>query len=235
MGITERYRYLWALNRLVMRALFRIEVDGLERWPRAPFQLVCNHHNGFDPLIVLAATPIRPRITWFGPLEADFSRGFKNRVMAYYGGVIPFNPDKTTLLSAARAVRRVFDARGVHGIFAEGRVGFRESALQPLQEGASFFALQTQVPVVPCAIIGTTELWLRKRLLIRFGEPIPTAELRGRSGAAELDQRTTDALRALLPATEPARPRFRPLAAWLTDLLNGADDIARREADRQRS
>ena len=229
-GVTPRYRFLWALNRLVMRAVFRIETEGLDRWPRAPFQLVCNHHNGIDPLLVLAATPQRPRITWFGPREADFSRGFRNRIMAYYGGVIPFDPEKTTLLSAVRAVRRVFDAKGVHGIFAEGRVGFSETDIQPLEEGASFFAVQAQVPVVPCAIIGSTELWLRRRILIRFGEAISTVELRGRDGIEELDRHTEAALRALLPATEPPRPRFRPLAGWLTDLLNGADDIARREA-----
>ena len=217
--VTPAYRYLWALNRLVMRSLFRIRAEGLERWPPAPFQLVCNHHNAFDPLIVLAGTPVRPRITWFGPIEADFSRGFKNRVMAFYGGVIPFDPDKTTLLSAARAVRRVFDARGVHGIFAEGRTGRHESVLLPLQEGASFFAVQAQVPVVPCAIIGTSELWLRKSIVIRFGDPIQTDGLRGREGIAELDRRTTAAIRALLPAREPEPVRgYRPMR-WLTDLL----------------
>ena len=229
-AVDDRYRFLWALNRIVMRALFRIEVEGIRQWPGAPFQLVCNHHNGMDPLIVLAATPMRPRITWFGPREADFTRGFKNRVMAFYGGVIPFNPEKTTLLSAARAVRRVFDAGGVHAIFAEGRVGFRETELQPLEEGAAFFAIHAGVPVVPCAVVGTTELWLRKRLSIRFGEPIATGELRGRGGAEELNARTERALRALLPADEPPRPRgYRPLR-WLTDLLNGPDDIARRTA-----
>ena len=68
-----------------MRLLFRVDVEGLERWPAAPFLLVCNHHNGADPLIVLAATPLRPPITWFGPKEADLSVGFKNRVMAFSG------------------------------------------------------------------------------------------------------------------------------------------------------
>lgn len=217
--VTPAYRYLWALNRLVMRALFRIETEGLERWPRAPFQLVCNHHNGFDPLIVLAGTPMRPRITWFGPKEADFSRGFKNRIMAFYGGVIPFDPDKTTLLSAVRAVRRVFEANGVHGIFAEGVAARRESDLLPFEEGAAFFAVQAQVPVVPCAIVGTSTLWLRRRVTIRFGEPIPTDGLRGRTGMAELDRLTAEAIRALLPAAELAVPRgYRPMR-WLTDLL----------------
>ena len=218
-GVTERYRFLWAVNRLVMRTMFAISSSGLDRWPDPPFQLVCNHHNGFDPLIVLAATPLRPRITWVGPIERDFSRGFKNRVMAYYGGVIPVDPDKTTLLSAARAVRRVFDARGVLGIFAEGRAARHETELQPFQEGATSFAIQAGVPIVPCAVVGTSELWLRRRLEVRFGDPIPTRGIHGREAVSGLEQRVVAAVRELLPRTEPASPRtYRPMR-WLTDLL----------------
>ena len=87
-----------------------MRATGLDRWPEAPFCLVLNHHNGWDPMLVMAASPLRPRVTWFGPKEADFSRGFKNRVMAFFGGVIPYDPEKTTLTSAVRAVRRVFAA-----------------------------------------------------------------------------------------------------------------------------
>ena len=83
----------------------------------------------------MAVVPIEPRITWFGPKEADFSRGFKNRVMAFFGGMIPYNPAKTTLTSAVRAVRRVFEADGVLGIFAEGRIGFRETRAPAVRGG----------------------------------------------------------------------------------------------------
>ncbi|MFN2483660.1 MAG: lysophospholipid acyltransferase family protein [Candidatus Limnocylindria bacterium] len=218
-GVTERYRFLWAANRLVMSSLFTISSSGIDRWPDPPFQLVCNHHNGFDPLIVLAATPLRPRITWFGPIERDFRRGFKNRVMAYHGGVIPIDPDKTTLLSAARAVRRVFDARGVLGIFAEGRAARRETQLQPFEEGATSFAVHAGVPIVPCAIVRSSELWLRRRVEVRFGDPISTSGVRGREAVSRLEQRVIEALRELLPRTEPASPRtYRPMR-WLTDVL----------------
>ncbi|MGH2416882.1 MAG: 1-acyl-sn-glycerol-3-phosphate acyltransferase, partial [Candidatus Limnocylindria bacterium] len=112
----------------------------------------------WDPMLALAATPESPRITWFGPKEADFSRGFRNRVMAFVGGVIPYNPEKTTLTSAVRAVRRVFEADGVLGIFAEGRIGFREAELLPFEDGAAAFAVASGVPIVPCAIVGSTQL-----------------------------------------------------------------------------
>ncbi len=225
--VTTRYRVMWAMNRAIIRLLFDVRTSGLEHWPQPPFQLVANHHNGFDPMLVLAATPLAPRITWFGPREADFSVGFKNRVMAFFGGVIPYHPEHTTLTSAVRAVRRVFAADGVLGIFAEGRIGFRESELLPFEEGAAAFAAASAVPVVPCAIVGSAQLWFRRRIDIRFAAPIATTDLRGRAGRAELDARIRAAVQEMLPVMEPRLPRRRPLAS-LTDLLNGADDAARR-------
>jgi 1-acyl-sn-glycerol-3-phosphate acyltransferase len=227
--VTPRYRLMWGLVRLIVRPLFDVRVTGLQHWPAPPFQIAANHHNGWDPLLVIAVVPVEPRITWFGPKEADFSRGFKNRVMGFFGGMIPYNPEKTTLTSAVRAVRRVFEADGVLGIFAEGRIGFREVELLPFEDGAAAFAVASSVPVVPCAIVGSTDLWFRKRVEVRFGPAIPTAAVRGREARAELDGRIREAIQTLLPSSEPRVPRRRPLA-FLSDLLNGADDIARRAA-----
>lgn len=228
--VTPRYRLMWALVRVLVRGLFEVRATGLEHWPRPPFQLVSNHHNGWDPMLVIAVAPLEPRITWFGPREADFGRGFKNRVMAFFGGMIPYNPDKTTLTSAVRAVRRVFEADGVLGIFAEGRIGVRESELLPLEEGAAAFAALSGVPVVPCAIVNSTRLWFRRRIEIRFGPPIQTDDARGRDAREALEARIRQGIADLLPTTEPVLPRRRPLE-FLTDLLNGADDVARRRAD----
>jgi len=221
---------MWGLNRAVLRSLFDVRATGLDRWPPPPFCVVVNHHNGWDPMLVLSVVPLEPRITWFGPKEADFSRGFRNRVMAYFGGVIPYNPEKTTLTSAVRAVRRVFASDGVLGIFAEGRVGFRETELLPFEEGAAAFASAAGVPIVPCAMVGTTFMWFRKRVEVRFGEPVPTAETKGREARAALDQRVRAAMMALLPERERSLPRRRPLR-FLGDLLTGPDDLARRRAE----
>lgn len=228
--VTPRYRVMWLTTRLIVRTMFDVRASGIQHWPRPPFQLVANHHNGFDPLLVLSVVPIEPRITWFGPKEADFSRGFKNRVMAFFGGMIPYHPEKTTLTSAVRAVRRVFAAGGVLGIFAEGRVGFRETDLLPFEDGAAAFASASGVPIVPCAIVGSTRLWFRKRIEIRFGAPIPTEGARGRQARAALESRLRAAVADLLPTEEPRTPRRRPLEWMLTDLLNGVEDAERRRS-----
>jgi len=228
--VTPRYRLMWLLSRTVVRLLFDVRAVGLEHWPRPPFQLVVNHHNGFDPMLMLSVVPLEPRITWFGPKEADFSRGFKNRVMAFFGGMIPYHPERTTLTSAVRAVRRVFASGGVLGIFAEGRVGFRETELLPFEDGAAAFATASGVAVVPCAIVGSTRLWFRKRIEVRFGPPIDAAGARGREARAALELRVRSAVAELLPDEEPRLPRRRPLEWMLTDLLNGVEDAERRRA-----
>ena len=228
--VDRRWRAMWLGNRLLVRLLYEVRTEGLERWPGAPFCLVLNHHNGWDPMLVMAITPLRPRITWFGPKEADFSRGFKNRVMAFFGGVIPYDPARTTLTSAVRSVRRVFATGGVLGIFAEGQVGFRESALLPFEEGAIAFSAAAGVPVVPAVIVGSSFLWFRRRVVVRFGEPIPTADARDRVARAALEVRVRAAMQGLLPGEEPSLPRRRPLR-FIGDLLTGTEDLARREAE----
>ena len=231
-AVTLRYRLVRWLAGALVCLLFDVRLEGLSNWPAAPFLLAINHHSGWDPIIVIAVTPARPRITWFGPREADFSHGFKNRAMAVIGGVIPYNPEKTNLVSAVRAVRRVFQADGVLGIFAEGRGGYRESQLLPFEEGAVAFASASGVPLLPCAIIGTSELWFRKQVVVRCGEPLATAGFRGAAGRADLEARVREAMEALLPDSEPRVPRRRPLG-WVGEIFDGDEDRERHRRFRE--
>lgn len=225
--VTWRYRLEWILVRILVRSLFRVRAEGLERWPTAPFQLSINHHSGWDPLLVLAISPLRPRITWFGPKEVNFSKGFRNRVMGFFGGMIPFNPSKTNLGSSVRAVQRVFDSGGVLAIAAEGTLGFRESELLPLQDGATVFAALSGVPVLPGVIVGSSTLWLRKEVTVRFGEPIAISRGGSREARAEIAEQVRAGMAALLPDREPVYPSRRPGSVFLTDLFNGPGERAR--------
>jgi 1-acyl-sn-glycerol-3-phosphate acyltransferase len=228
--IDRRYRVLWRTVRFFVRLLYRVDVVGEERIPDAPYCLVLNHHSGWDPLLVISVSPLAPRITWFGPKEADLTRGFRNQVINFFGCAIPFDPATSSFTGAARAVRRVFDSSGVLGIFAEGQVGFRETQLLPFKEGAVVFATASAVPIVPAAIVGSTYLWLGRRVEIRVGEPVPTAGVRGHEARDALEAQVRAGCEALLPETEPTLPRFRPLRV-LGDLFTGGPDLARRRTE----
>jgi 1-acyl-sn-glycerol-3-phosphate acyltransferase len=124
----------------------------------------------------------------------------------------------------------VFSAGGVLGIFAEGRVGFREAELLPFEDGAVAFAAFSAVPIVPAAIVGSTFLWFRRRVEIRYGQPIPTEGIRSRQARDALEAQLRQAYRDLLPPGEPLLPRRRPLS-FVGDLLTGAHDLERRRAE----
>ena len=51
-SLTWRYRLQRVLVKGVVHTLFKVEAEGLDRWPPGPFQLVTNHHSGWDPLLV---------------------------------------------------------------------------------------------------------------------------------------------------------------------------------------
>jgi len=130
----------------------------------------------------------------------------------------------------AHLLRRVFAAGGVLGIFAEGKVGFRETELLPFEDGAVAFAAASGVPIVPCVIVGSTFMWFRRRVVFRYGEPIPTDDVHGREARQALDERVRAAMWALLPDREPRLPRRRPLR-FLGDLLTGPADLERRRME----
>lgn len=228
--IDRRYRTLWRTVRFFIRLLYRVRAVDTRRVPDARYCLVINHHSGWDPLLVISVSPLAPRITWFGPKEADLTRGFRNRVINFFGCAIPFDPATSSFTGAARAVRRVFDAGGVLGIFAEGQVGFCETELLPFKEGAVVFATASAVPIVPAAIVGSTYLWIGRRVEVRFGDPIPTVGIRGRAARDALEAQVRAAFEALLPEAEPELPRFRPLRV-LGDLFTGGADLERRRTE----
>ncbi len=59
-AVTPRYRLMWGLVRAVVRPLFEVPASGLEQWPNPPFQLVANHHNGWDRLRANRMRSARP-------------------------------------------------------------------------------------------------------------------------------------------------------------------------------
>ena len=107
-------------------------------------------------------------------------------------------------------------------LFPEGRLGEAEGQLHlPLKRGTVIYAMRSGVPVVPVAIVGTRDLYFRKRLTLRFGAPLQVPHQK-RPKRMDIDHALAQleaALLALLPSDyqEPKGPKL--FRHWLNHLF----------------
>jgi 1-acyl-sn-glycerol-3-phosphate acyltransferase len=160
------------------RLLFRLRVFGRERMPtEQAYVLICNHLNWLDPFTLLLAFPMEPRLHFL----ADPENLVKNRwhwwVIRQVGGYVPVDMHRHRDPLLFEQVRRCLGLGAVVAIFPEAAYGPREGELLPFKKGFAHFAIEAEVPVLPVALTGTKDLWLRKRIELRVGALIPTAGL----------------------------------------------------------
>ncbi len=107
-------------------------------------------------------------------------------------------------------------------LFPEGRLGGVEGQLHlPLKRGTVIYAMRSGVPIVPVAIGGTQNLHFRKTLTLRFGEPIPFAQV-ARPKRQDIDQALEQVQNALLSLLQPPpaeKPGRQPLREWLNQMF----------------
>lgn len=174
---------LWLGLGLALRLCFRLRVEG-PRPPRGACVLAANHTSFLDPLLLGAAVPRRiaflmTTVFWRSRAFGWFYRWNRAIPVAASGG----NRD------ALRAARSVLEQGRTIGIFPEG--GLSRDGLPMLgNPGAVALVLQAGAPIVPVAIVGAASAlppgarFLRfPRITIRFGAPLPAAELESLGGA----------------------------------------------------
>ncbi len=204
---------------LIVRAYLRVRIDGRGRLPGGPAIYCFNHLSWADPFLLMALLPMRPRLTFFGPKEEDMSVGGRNRLMTWTGATIPYRPGKDNLIEATRRVHAVIASGGVVAIAGEGRIQPFESALRPLNEGAAYFALREQVPLIPIAIHGTSWLAFGRRVRVEVGAPLAVDGRPSRENVDALTGRAWSALHDLV-RDEPERTRPGPIGRWVTEQFN---------------
>ncbi len=212
------FRLLRQAARALVRTLFAIEIEGLERLPKAgPYVLACNHLSWFDPIVLLVALPPEPRIHFLAAAEYTVDGPWIARfVVSKAGGVIPIDRqghkgDRAAVVQALKVLR----GGGVLGIFPEGKCGFDEGQIQPLKEGAATFAAKTGSNVAVLGISGTLELYWRKRIVVKAG---PLLEPREGESQEELLARVAEAMAETVPPLHPRQPRVKRMT-WLSRLF----------------
>lgn len=195
--------------RLLMTALVRLEVRGVERIPkRGPMIVVANHQSFLDPALVQVVCP-RPLHTLTKSTQFD---------APVYGWFLPRAnaiPTRRYLVDAQAVrvvLRRLAEGEAV-GIYPEGERSW-DGALQPVRRGTMRLLLGAGVPVVPCGISGAYDVWprwsrriRRRRVVISFGEPMVWPLLTTRAEREE----------AVPWAMETLKEQFEALGAWMPE------------------
>jgi 1-acyl-sn-glycerol-3-phosphate acyltransferase len=107
-------------------------------------------------------------------------------------------------------------------LFPEGRLGSQEGQLHlPLKRGTVLYAIRSGVPIVPVALIGTQNLYFRKTLTVRFGEPLHLGQSK-RPKRQEIDAalaQVEKALQSLLPSHYEEPKGVKLFQGWLNHLF----------------
>jgi 1-acyl-sn-glycerol-3-phosphate acyltransferase len=218
--VQRKATFAFRLARAVVAPLFhlafRIRVEGRRNVPsQGPYIAIANHLNWPDPWLLLLTLPTEPRVHFLANPENLLKHRLHWFVVRQVGGYIPVDLKHHQGPELFEHVDRCLERGGALGIFPEAAYGPAEGELQPAwKKGFAHFAVRSGVPIIPIAISGTKDLWLRKSITLRIGEPVPTAG--GDVDAIQAIAR--ESLEELLP--EYVEPRGRkPLRRFLTRLL----------------
>jgi len=165
---------LWAVP--LLHALFQIAVEGRRQIPTgSPYVLIANHLNWLDSFAILASFPIEPRVHFLGDTTMLVTRKVQWALVKSVGGYIPVNHQARPDTVLFRHANRCLERGGVVAIYPEGNYGPTEGEVMPFKKGFAHFAVENHVPVLPVALSGTQDLWLRKTIRLIVGSPIESA------------------------------------------------------------
>ena len=213
---TLGFRFVRAWAKPLLHLLFRIEVQGREMVPpRGNFIIIANHLGWLDPFLILSSFKTEPRVHFLGDTTVLRTRKVQWFIVRAVGGYVPVNKQLHGDARLFEHVDRCLQRGGVVALFPEGTTdGTDEGRLLPFKRGFAHWALDNQVPVLPVALSGTKDVWLRKRVRVMIGEPIQPQGQAVDTLVAQAQARVA----ALLPQyQEPSGPK--PLRRWLTHLF----------------
>ena len=168
------YRVFQLLLTPFVHLVSRLEVVGEEHLPASGhFILVANHQSFLDPIVV--------QVVCRRPLHTlAKSTQFTGRIMSWVMPRVCAIPTRRYRIEpqAVRVVLRRLAAGEAVGVYPEGERSW-DGQIQPFRRGTVRLLLKAGVPVVPCGLVGSYDVWprwsktiRRRRIRVEFGEPI---------------------------------------------------------------
>ncbi len=168
------YRIIRLIGVPILRLLFGFDVQGRENIPRSGnYIVIANHLNWLDEFTLLILFPVEPHLHFLADPTILVTRKLQWWLVRTAGGYVPVVRERHGDRTLYRHVDRCLELGGAVAIFPEGNYGPREGELLPFHKGFAHFAIKAGVPVIPVALSGTKDLWLRKRIRVIVGRPLP--------------------------------------------------------------
>jgi 1-acyl-sn-glycerol-3-phosphate acyltransferase len=185
-----------------LRFIWRPWTEGLENVPESSPAILASNHLSFSDSFFMPVM-VHRKVTFLAKAEYFTTPGIKGRlskVLMTAVGMVPI--DRTGADASSAALRtgvRVLEGGALLGIYPEGTRS-PDGRLYRGKTGVARLALETGIPVIPVAMIGTDLIQptgrrlprLRPRPGVRFGKPLDFSRYAGMAGDRFVERSITD-------------------------------------------
>jgi 1-acyl-sn-glycerol-3-phosphate acyltransferase len=171
-----------------LRLIFRPQVSGAEHVPASGPAILASNHLSYADWLFMPLTLPR-RVTFVAKAEYFTSPGIKGWFQKKFfsgAGQVPIDRSGATAAEGAlNAAKKILDDGELFGIYPEGTRS-HDGKLYRGKTGVARLALETKVPVIPVAVVGTDvvappgrRFGKFTRPIVRFGKPLDFSRYEG--------------------------------------------------------
>jgi 1-acyl-sn-glycerol-3-phosphate acyltransferase len=197
--------WYWLFKYIFMGPLLwllgRPKVEGLEYLPRSGAAILASNHLAVADSFYLPLVVSR-RITFLAKAEYFTGTGLKGWFTRWFytvAGQVPIDrTDADSAQSALNTAARILGEGKLLGMYPEGTRS-PDGRLYKGKTGLARLALQTGVPVIPVAMIGTdvvnppgSKMWRFGRVEVKIGKPMDFSRFEGMAGNRFIERAVID-------------------------------------------
>jgi len=153
------HRVCFSMLRSYFAIAHRLTIMGREKLPaHGPFVLVANHCSHLDALALGTALPPRHRERAFPIAAGDvfFQTNVTSTFSAIMLNALPMWRKNCGPHALADLRRKLQEEKSIFIIFPEGGRS-RDGSMKPFKHGLGMLVAETNVPIVPCGLVGAFE------------------------------------------------------------------------------
>jgi len=197
--------FYWLLKYVLLGPFIQIcnrpTVNGVENIPADGAAIMAGNHLSIADWLFAPLTSPR-RINYLAKAEYFTGRGIKGKLKKFFftaSGQFPIDRSSGDAAEDALvAARKLLDRGRLVGLYPEGTRS-PDGRLYKGKTGMARLALETGVPVIPVAIVGTDRVsppgpfrWRRRKVTITYGKPIDFSRYEGMGGNRFIERAVTD-------------------------------------------